>query len=195
MRIYAYYRVDEFSVVEINYADYFLNFGYQVQNNRIITEYVNVETLLEYRSKFINLVEYTLESGDILIINGIDSLGCDFEEIYSSVNYIFKKEIRLVCIEFSKKEIVGSVKFFFFHFLKMCADFDKKFQYGKRLKNKNTKKVGRSEILNKSQKEEILDKLKKGHSVYSIAKKYSVSRTVIQRLIGKSSIKINYKDI
>lgn len=187
MRAYAYFRVDELSVNEFNYADYILGYGYQIPENRLVFEQVKMGIPLEFRHKLISLINYTLESGDLLLIDGIDSLGSDFKEIYSSVNFIFKKGIRLVCLEFSKKEIKGDIKKIFFHFLKICSDFDGKLQSEKKTGNKKINKVGRPEILSKTQKGEVLERFKNGQSVYSLAKEYDVTRTVIQRLLSKSS--------
>ncbi|MFW1948998.1 recombinase family protein [Acinetobacter bereziniae] len=139
------------------------------------------------------MINYTLESGDLLIIDRIDSLGSDFREIYSIVNIIFKKGVRLVCLEFSKKEIKGDVKKIFFHFLKMCSEFDRKIKLEKMGGRKKINKIGRPEILSKKQKKEILEKFKNGASVYALARQYSVTRTVIQRLLTKSSENIIYE--
>lgn len=187
MRAYAYFRVEGLSVNEFNYADYILGYGYEIPQNRLVFEQVKVGIPLEFRHKLISLINYTLESGDLLLIDGIDSLGSDFKEIYSTVNFIFKKGIRLVCLEFSKKEIKGDIKKIFFHFLKICSDFDGKLQSEKRTGNKKISKVGRPEILTKTQKNEVLERFKNGQSVYSLAKEYEVTRTVIQRLLAKSS--------
>ena len=187
MRAYAYFRVEGLSVNEFNYADYILGYGYEIPQNRLVFEQVKVGIPLEFRHKLISLINYTLESGDLLLIDGIDSLGSDFKEIYSTVNFIFKKGIRLVCLEFSKKEIKGNIKKIFFHFLKICSDFDGKLQSEKRTGNKKISKVGRPEILTKTQKNEVLERFKNGQSVYSLAKEYEVTRTVIQRLLAKSS--------
>lgn len=62
------------------------------------------------------------------------------------------------------------------------------------LAHKKINKVGRPEILNKKQKKEVLEKFKNGQSVYSLAKQYSVTRTVIQRLLVKSSENIICED-
>ena len=92
VRTYAYFRIDELSMDEFNYADYILGYGYEIPKNRLVFEQVKIGIPLEFRHKLINLINYTLENGDLLLIDGIDSLGSDFKEIYSSVNFIFKKE-------------------------------------------------------------------------------------------------------
>ncbi|MCX5468618.1 recombinase family protein [Acinetobacter nematophilus] len=194
MRAYAYFRIDGISVNEFNYTSYLLGYGYEIPKNRFIFENVKVSIPFEFRHQFKILINYTLESGDLLLIDGIDALGSNFKEIYTTVNFIFKKGIRLVCLDFSKKEIKGDIKKIFFHFLKICSDFDKKVQLDKMMDSKKNNKVGRPEILNKKQKREVIEKFKNGQSVYSLARQYSVTRTVIQRLLAKSSESIILED-
>jgi putative DNA-invertase from lambdoid prophage Rac len=194
VRAYAYFRIDGGSVNEFNYSNYLLGYGYQIPENRLIFEQVKVSIPFEFRHQFKILINYTLESGDLLLIDGIDALGSNFKEIYATVNFIFKKGIRLVCLDFSKKEIKGDIKKIFFHFLKICSDFDKKVQLDKMVSSKKNTKVGRPEILNKRQKKEVIEKFKNGQSVYSLARQYSVTRTVIQRLLAKSSESIIFED-
>jgi putative DNA-invertase from lambdoid prophage Rac len=186
VRNYAYFRVDNILVDQFKFLNLINGFEYEVQGSRIIFEQVKLNVSLDYRLKFLNLIKFTLERGDLLIINGIDSLGSDFKEVYSSINFIFKKEIRLVCLEFSKKEISGDLKKIFLHFTKLCSDFEGKIGYKSNVEVKKKKKVGRPEIFNQTQKEEVLEKFKNGQSVYSLAKQYSVTRTVIQRILSKS---------
>ncbi|MDC5569234.1 recombinase family protein, partial [Acinetobacter baumannii] len=181
MRIYAYFRVGSGSSIEpSDYLDYLSKNGYQIQLNRLIFEEVSVETSIVYREKIINLVNYSLEEDDILIIKGLDSLGANFIEIEKFVNIINDKKIRLICLDFSKDEIKDNLKKIFFHFIKMGADFENKFSKNSAERNIKTKRVGRPEILNSEQKKEVIKKFKIGHSVYSLAKEYSVTRTVIQ---------------
>jgi putative DNA-invertase from lambdoid prophage Rac len=194
VRAYAYFRTEEVSKEDFNYADYLKKYGYEIPKNRFIFEQVKVGTPLNFRQNLIILINYTLESGDLLIIDGIDSLGSDFKEIYSIVSVIFKKGIRLVCLEFSKKEIKGDIKKIFLHFLKMCSDFDRKVKLEKMGGRKKINKIGRPEILSKEKKKEIIEKFKNGQSVYALARQYSVARTVIQRLLSQAAENIIYED-
>nr|WP_174507525.1 recombinase family protein [Acinetobacter sp. Marseille-Q1620] len=194
MRIYAYSRIDYGSKEDLNeYIDYFSDHGYHVPKKRLLLEEVTVDTPIVYRSTIINLINYSLEENDLLIVKGLDSLGSCFSEIFELVNMINDKNVRLVCLEFSKDEIKGNLKKIFFHFIKMGLDFEKKYKNNKKnaAKSNVVRKVGRPEILDSTQKEEVLQKFKKGYSVYSLAKEYSVTRTVIQRVLNKASEKLS----
>ena len=92
-------------------------------------------------------------------------------------------------VYYSKNEINGDLKIFFLHFLKLSAEFEKLFKSdNKKFKDhKPTRKVGRPEILNNEQKNRVIELFKKGYSVYSLAKEFAVTRTVIQRILNNAS--------
>lgn len=191
MRIYAYIRKDPDSIEEhSNYISSLINYGYKISESRIVYEEVTVHTPINYRDKFINLIEYGLEEGDLLIVKGIDSLGRNFGEISKIINKIEHKKIRFICWDFSKNEIIGDLYKVLKHLIHMCLDFETKLNNRLNSFKFSDKKVGRPEILNENQKEEIIIKYKKGRTIYSLAKEYSVTRTVIQRVL-----KTNHKVI
>lgn len=188
MRIYGYIRVEPNNSSDSNVdINFFSKHGYEISSNRVILEEVTVDTPILYRDKIVNLVNYGLEEGDLLIVKGIDSLGSTFEEILYLVDKIDKKSIKLICLDYAKAEITGDLKALFQHFLKLCREFEIKLkQPRKHIANDLIKRVGRPEKLNSSQKEEVLNKFKRGSSVYALAKEYAVTRTVIQRLLDKA---------
>lgn len=191
MRNYAYFRIDKLTVKKNNYIDLMNFYGYTVHANRIVTEEVEINTALELRYKFMNLIKNTLKSGDLLIIEGIDSLGSSFKEIIHCINILFKNEIKLVCLELSKLEISGDIKKIIYHVFYLCSAFEEKIELVKNSGIRKSSKVGRPEVLNSNQKDEILKKYKKGKSINSLAKEYFVTRTVIQRLLSNFSIEID----
>ncbi|MCT9979427.1 recombinase family protein [Acinetobacter sp. I-MWF] len=194
MRIYAYLRVEPGFKEDLNeYYSFFNKYGYHIQKNRLIWEEVAVDTPIFYRDKIVNLVNYSLEEDNILIIKGLDSLGANFVEISEFINIIESRKIILICLDYSRNEIKGDIKRIFFHFIKMGANFEMNFKRNKKsnLKSDAVKRVGRPEILNNDQKREVVEKFKKGFSVYSLAKEYSVTRTVIQRLLNKETEKFS----
>ncbi|MDQ9037264.1 recombinase family protein [Acinetobacter seifertii] len=189
MRIYAYVRLDPNINYDIKmYIDFFHKYGYQISGNRLILEEVTINTSILYRDKIVNLINYGLEEGDLLVVESIDCLGGNFEEMCEIVSRIDKKNIKLICLDYSKTEIVGDLKIIFKHFLKICMTYESKLKNRKvDVKNNFVKRVGRPEILNYNQKEEVLNKFKRGYSVYSLAKEYGVTRTVIQRVLDKAT--------
>ncbi|RZH26512.1 recombinase family protein [Acinetobacter pittii] len=192
MRTYAYVRIDPNLNLEFSRLISFFNEnGYKVQKNRLVIEEVSVEKSILYRDKILNLINYSLEEGDVLVVKGIDCLGSNFSEILNTMEKIEKKKIKLVCLDYSKNEIYGDLKTFFIHFIRICVNFEFLFKINKEVScnNKILRKVGRPEILNNEQKAKVVELFKKGYSVYSLAKEFSVTRTVIQRILNNETKK------
>lgn len=188
MRTYAYVRIETCVQIESReFLSFFNEYGYKIQKNRLVLEAVSVDKSIVFRDKLLNLINYSLEDGDLLVVKSIDCLGCNFEEILSLTEKIYQKKIRLTCLDYSKSEINGDMKIFFIHFLKLCFEFEKQFSTNNVKQNKTVKKVGRPEILTNDQKSQVLEMFKTGDSVYSIAKHFSVTRTVIQRVLDKAA--------
>ncbi|MGR2923175.1 recombinase family protein [Acinetobacter sp. 1125_18A] len=184
MKFYAYVRIEPKSKFE---SDKFLSFlykyGYKIPKNGLIIEEVLVNKSINSRDLFKNMINYSLSSGDFLVIKSLDCLGNKFEEILSIANQIFEKQIRLICLDYSKNEINGDLRIFFNHFLTLCSQFEKLFNFNNENLNIIVKKNGRPEILSESQKRQVLQYFKRGESINSIAKRFSVTRTVIQRIL------------
>ncbi|MCH7315989.1 recombinase family protein [Acinetobacter sp. ANC 3882] len=190
MRTYAYVRIDTCVEIESRkFLSFFNEYGYKIQKNRLVLEEVSVNKSIIFRDKLLNLINYSLEEDDLLVIKSIDCLGCSFEEILSLTDKIYQKKIRLICLDYSKSEISGDLKIFFLHFLKLCFEFEKQFSVNNEKQNKIVKKVGRPEILTNEQKNQVIEMFKRGESVYSLAKHFSVTRTVIQRILDKAAKK------
>lgn len=190
MRTYAYVRVDPNTHIDVNrYINLFNEYGFKVQKNRLVVEEVLVNKSVNYRDRLLNLINYSLEADDILVVKGIDSLGSTFNEIIKIFNKIEENKIRLICLDYSKNEIKDDLKVFFIHFLKICFEFEKLFKAECHKVKESTisRKVGRPEILSNEQKEKVVELYKKGYSVYSLAKEFSVTRTVIRRILDKAS--------
>ena len=193
MRTYAYMRfnsnIDEFDKEKDFFISLLNSFNHKVQYSRVVVELISVDKSINLRSMFFNLINYSLEEGDFLIVKSIDCLGNCFKEILSTIILIERKKIKLLILDYINSELEGDIKNNLIHFLEICIDFEKLFLSDQTVQKKHSlsKKVGRPEKLTNDQKQEVINKFKKGFSVYSLAKDLAVSRTVIQRIIEKSS--------
>ncbi|MCU4426040.1 resolvase [Acinetobacter sp. WU_MDCI_Abxb74] len=193
MRTYAYMRfnsnIDEFDKEKDFFISLLNDFNHIVQYSRVVLELVSVDKSITFRTIFFNLINYSLEEGDFLIVKSIDCLGNCFKEILSTIILIERKKIKLLILDYINSELEGDIKNKLIHFLEICIDFEKLFLSDQTVQKKHSlsKKVGRPEKLTNDQKQEVINKFKKGFSVYSLAKDLAVSRTVIQRIIEKSS--------
>ncbi|WP_373357986.1 recombinase family protein [Acinetobacter lactucae] len=186
MRVYAYIRIEPNEKQDIQfYKSYFNDCTYPIQEHRITFEEINITTPLIYRTRLLTLINYTLEKNDILVVKSIDCLGSNYSEILTIFAKLDKKQIKFICMDYSKSLIDGDLKLFFIHFIKICYDFEKKLNSGKIYKNRigRVGKVGRPELLDLEQKNKVIEMYKQGFSVYFIAKEFSVTRTVINRIL------------
>ncbi|ENV01896.1 MULTISPECIES: recombinase family protein [Acinetobacter] len=193
MRIYAYIRtnsnIEDLGKEKESFISLLESFNHKVHPNRVIFELVAVDKSIAIRNIFFNLINYSLEEGDFLIVKGIDCLGNSFQEILSTVILIEKMKIKLIILDYANFELKEDIKNNFIHFIEICIAFEKLF-ISNQVTQKNhrlSKKVGRPEKLTDSQKQDVINKFKKGFTVYSLAKDLAVSRTVIQRVIEKSN--------
>ncbi|ODL92852.1 recombinase family protein [Acinetobacter pittii] len=191
MRIYAYMRIDSNSEDIEKEKEFFISllasFNHKVNSNRVIFEIVSVDKSITIRTIFLNLINYSLEENDFLIIKGIDCLGSNFTEILSSIMLIEKNKVKLIILDYFNCEFKDDIKNNFIHFIEICIKFEKLFLIdcvGQK-KTSLSRKGGRPEKLSNDQKQDVINKFKKGFSVYSLAKDLAVSRTVIQRIIKK----------
>ncbi|KYQ81770.1 resolvase [Acinetobacter lactucae] len=193
MRIYAYMRInpniEDLQKEKESFTSVLASFNHKVHPNRVILELVSVDKSIIIRSIFFNLINYSLEEGDFLIVKGIDCLGNSFKEILSTIILIEKKEIKLIILDYTNSELKGDTKNSFIHFIEINIGFEKLFISDQSVQKnyRLSKKVGRPEKLTNDQKQDVINKFKKGFSVYSLAKDLAVSRTVIQRVIEKSN--------
>lgn len=184
MQFYAYVRIEPKSKFESDkFFSILYKYGYKIPKNGLIIEEVSVSKSIYSRDLFQDLINYSLSSGDFLVIKSLDCLGNKFEEILLIANQIFEKKIRLICLDYSKNEINGDLRIFFNHFLMLCSQFEQLFNFNNENLNFIVKKNGRPEILSEVQKKQVLQYFKRGESINSIAKRFSVTRTVIQRIL------------
>ncbi len=89
MRIYAYIRtnsnIEDLGKEKESFISLLESFNHKVHPNRVIFELVAVDKSIAIRNIFFNLINYSLEEGDFLIVKGIDCLGNSFQEILSTV--------------------------------------------------------------------------------------------------------------
>jgi len=193
MRIYAYIRInsniEDVQKEKESFISLLETFDHKVHPNRVILELVSVDKSIVIRNIFFNLINYSLEECDFLIVKGIDCLGNSFEEILSTVILIGKKKIKLIILDYANSELKEDIKNNFIHFMEISMIFEKLFipDQAAHKNHRLSKKGGRPEKLTSDQKKDVINKFKKGFSVYSLAKDLAVSRTVIQRIIEKSN--------
>jgi len=131
MRIYAYMRVnsniDELDKEKESFISLLNTFNHKVPYSRVVLELAAVDKSITLRTIFFNLINYSLEEDDFLIVKGIDCLGNSFKEILSTIMLIEKKQIKLIILEYFNCELKESIRNNFIHFIEICISFEKLF--------------------------------------------------------------------
>lgn len=131
MRIYAYIRInsniDDLQKEKESFISLLASFDHKVHPKRVIFELVSVDKPITLRTIFLNLINYSLEEDDFLIVKGIDCLGSSFTEILSSIKLIERKKIKLIILDYFNCEFKDDIKNNFIHFMEICINFEKLF--------------------------------------------------------------------
>lgn len=99
MRTFAYCRV---STTEQNTENQIIAIrekGYQVSDNRVVSETVSGSIEALKRNKFKTLIDHQMEAGDILVVLKLDRLGRDNIDVQKTINLLTNKKIRVVCLD------------------------------------------------------------------------------------------------
>lgn len=99
MRTFAYCRV---STTEQNTENQIIAIrekGYQVSDNRVVSETVSGSIEALKRNKFKTLIDHQMEAGDILVVLKLDRLGRDNIDVQKTINLLANKRIRVVCLD------------------------------------------------------------------------------------------------
>lgn len=95
MRIFAYCRV---STTEQNTENQIIAIrekGYQVSDNRVVSETVSGSIEALKRNKFKTLIDHQMEAGEILVVLKLDRLGRDNIDVQKTINLLTNKKFVL----------------------------------------------------------------------------------------------------
>ena len=87
-RTFAYCRVSTIDQTVANQITAINNAGYDINDNRIVSETISGKTPALQRTAFKVLIDSKLEAGDTLIVLKLDRLGRDSIDVQTTVNHI-----------------------------------------------------------------------------------------------------------
>ncbi|EIA1797547.1 recombinase family protein [Vibrio parahaemolyticus] len=98
-RIFAYCRVSTVEQTTENQIIAIRNAGYEVEENRVISETVSGSVLAMERDEFKTLVEHKLETGDTLVVLKLDRLGRDNIDVQQTIEKLTVKGIKVISLD------------------------------------------------------------------------------------------------
>lgn len=124
-RIFAYCRVSTVEQTTENQILAIRNAGYEVEENRVISETVSGSVLAMERKEFKTLVDHKLESGDTLVVLKLDRLGRDNIDVQQTIDALTTKGIKVVCLDLPVADLSSSEGKLMLQMFSAFAEFER----------------------------------------------------------------------
>jgi len=124
-RIFAYCRV---STTEQDVSNQILaikNAGYDVSDDRIISETISGSTQAMKREQFKLLVQHKLEANDTLIVLKLDRLGRDNIDVQQTIEKLTNRGIKVICLDLPIKDLSSSEGKLMLQMFSAFAEFER----------------------------------------------------------------------
>lgn len=163
--------------------------GFSVNSRRIVTECISGSTAAGARPQFSKLID-RMEPGDVLIVTKLDRLGRNAMDIRSTVERLASDGIKVYCLALGGMDLTSATGKMTMGVIAAVAEFEKdqlieRTNAGLLRAVAQGKKLGRREALSEKKKAEVLEQLKVGVSVSSLARTNGTSRQTIMRIRAK----------
>ena len=107
-RNFAYCRVSTVEQTTANQMLAIRNAGYDIPDNRIISETVSGGLAALRRKEFKNLIDNKLESSDHLVVLKLDRLGRDNIDVQQTIQMLIDKGIQLSCLDLPVQDLTSA---------------------------------------------------------------------------------------
>lgn len=124
-RIFAYCRVSTVEQTTENQILAIGNAGYEVEENRVISETVSGSVLAMERKEFRTLVDHKLESGDTLVVLKLDRLGRDNIDVQQTIDALTTKGIKVICLDLPVADLSSSEGKLMLQMFSAFAEFER----------------------------------------------------------------------
>ncbi|MFV1873962.1 MAG: recombinase family protein [Oleiphilus sp.] len=183
-RLFGYARVSTSDQDFENQRLAINNAGYDIDQNRFISEIVSGSTQAMQRKQFKLLVEHKLEEGDTLVVLKLDRLGRDNIDVQQTIEMLINKKIKVICLDLPVRDLSSSEGKLMLQLFSSFAEFERsrireRTQEGLAKAKAQGKKLGRP-IASKTTKL-VLDKKNQGLSQSEVANALGVSLPTVKR--------------
>ncbi|EJG1728979.1 recombinase family protein [Vibrio parahaemolyticus] len=124
-RTFAYCRVSTVEQTTENQILAIRNAGYEVEENRVISETVSGSVMAMERTEFKTLVKHKLESGDTLVVLKLDRLGRDNIDVQQTIDTLTVKGIKVVCLDLPVADLSSSEGKLMLQMFSAFAEFER----------------------------------------------------------------------
>lgn len=147
-RTFAYCRVSTSEQTTENQILAIRQAGYDVANNRVITEVVSGGMQAMKRQSFADMVNHKLEAGDQLVVLKLDRLGRDNIDVQQTITMLIEREVDVVSLDLPVRNLTNAEGKLMLQMFSAFAEFEKsriveRTKEGLERAKKEGKKLGR----------------------------------------------------
>ena len=160
--------------------------GFQVSQQRTITETVSGSVSAMERKGFLKLVE-RLEEGDVLIVTKLDRLGRNAMDVRTTVEGLANRGVRVHCLALGGVDLTSSAGRMTMQVIAAVAEFEKdllieRTRAGLDRAKAEGRQLGRPSALSMQEQASVKARLIKGDSIAQIARDFKTSRQTVMRV-------------
>ncbi|CAH6870572.1 Recombinase family protein [Vibrio chagasii] len=183
-RIFAYCRVSTVEQTTDNQILAIRNAGYDIQENRVISETVSGSVRAMERKEFKTLIEHKLEAGDTLVVLKLDRLGRDNIDVQQTIEQLTAKQIKVVSLDLPVSDLSSAEGKLMLQMFSAFAEFERnrireRTQEGLNRAKAEGKKLGRP--VAKGTTENVQRCKAEGLSQSATAKELSIGIATVKR--------------
>jgi len=184
-RIFAYCRVSTSEQTTDNQVQEIATAGFNVAEQRIITDTVSGSVAAMERKGFTKLLD-KLENGDVLIVTKLDRLGRNAMDVRATVEHLESIGVRVHCLALGGVDLTSPAGKMTMQVINAVAEFERdllieRTHAGIARAKAEGKTFGRPSALSAAQQEEAAKLTKAGTPIAQIAKQFNTSRQTIMR--------------
>ncbi|MFT2106051.1 recombinase family protein [Enterobacter asburiae] len=147
-RVFAYCRVSTSEQTTDNQILAIRQAGYEVTDNRVISEIVSGGVQAMQRQAFADMVNHKLEAGDQLVVLKLDRLGRDNIDVQQTISMLVEKGIDVVSLDLPVRNLANAEGKLMLQMFSAFAEFEKsriteRTKEGLERARKEGKKLGR----------------------------------------------------
>ncbi len=190
-RTFAYCRVSTSDQTTDNQTAQIRSAGFEVADNRVVTETVSGSVAAMERPQFARLVD-RVEAGDVLLVTKLDRLGRNAMDVRSTVERLADIGVRVHCLALGGVDLTSPAGKMTMGVIAAVAEFERdllieRTHAGLTRAKATGVRLGRKPVLSEAQQEDVRKKRAAGASLGQLATEYGVTRSAIQRAIARLS--------
>ena len=191
MRTFAYLRVSTVDQTTDNQLHEIVGAGFLVEPQRVIAETVSGSVAAMERNGFKKLVD-RLETGDVLIVTKLDRLGRNALDVRMTVERLSGMGVKVHCLALGGVDLTSAAGKMTMAVISAVSEMEKdllveRTHAGLKRAKAEGKKLGRKPTLTDDDRSQIITLKAEGASLAVLAKKFGVSRSLIQHVMRKAA--------